>query len=505
MSPVVHTAQQFHGQVGNVVVKFNVGSARIGPEKVKPLTYFALEVRTSYAPRRDQADDVQVQSDRSTDSNRSPTSADASYGWIVTTEPTSSDRRYSEFADMRKFLLYAFPWLIIPPLPPKSGVEGMKTFMADYDSLIQQHANLRRFMIEIASIPAVLECPVFQQFAQLPRDHHDFHALMDSIRKKNNENDDVRGIINGYTDGATKAVKGLYTAVSGWISKSMTSSTTAGGRQNIPADFDERVAVQLASSNAYRSWAGEIESLKKLKVGVEEAIPSVQRFLEEQRQMYAACREFGDALEQYGSELGACPMFGDFSRDFAKASTLTKGITAEHDQEFRRDEAAVLGAMIHEAQWLAAAIEAAQSMQHVIKAKIESDVIKGRSPEHDAPPATPSRPSPVLDDATRMEQCFMLHGALASEIVRFRTQHQHRMRKAAEARCRHALHYLSEEQVLFEKHSLPREVKDPHWAERVYDRFGSDVSQSFIAVNSEQVLEQRETALEYFRGLQKKK
>uniref|UniRef100_A0A0A9X5Y0 Sorting nexin-4 n=1 Tax=Lygus hesperus TaxID=30085 RepID=A0A0A9X5Y0_LYGHE len=66
------------------------------------------------------------------------------------------ERRYSEVVDLRELLVCQFPTLIIPPLPAKSAVRDVETFLNAGDAIAIQRFNLQFFLKEIAAMPVVM-------------------------------------------------------------------------------------------------------------------------------------------------------------------------------------------------------------------------------------------------------------------------------------------------------------------------------------------------------------
>jgi hypothetical protein len=494
-SPVAHQSQRLHGQVGSLVLHFHVGSPHFGPEKVKPLTYFALETTVTALPGGLTPGANEVQN------------------WAVTPQPTAVDRRYSEFVEMRRYLCYSFPWVVIPPLPPKSHLEGMKTFWADPDSLTQQRLSLDRFMREIGSLPMVLQFPIFSQFCVLPRDHPEFHSLIDGIRSRNSELDALRGIATSGMGEATKMVRSIYTSVSSWFTGS-SSSTTSSGR-HIPPNFDERMKVAMQESQLYRQWTAEVERLIEIKTAIETLIPPCSTYVETQKLLLLDVSETGVAFEGLASTLTETPLFASEGKAMMDGAVLCKSFLANHSTEQRRDEAGLVEALNHEVLWVDAAVEASKAMLYVIKTKLEQDLLNGRGGGQRARPAGEFQPSPVLDESTRIEQCNELHSLLFQELAAFNRHHQHRMRHIVTAKAKRALHYLEQDQKFLAEFPLVADMRAPSWLNECdmvtpdgkvgLPPSGESDTVWISSSESEQRLVEKEKALRYFLDPQQKR
>lgn len=84
---------------------------------------------------------------------------------IVGLETTNIWRRYSDFDALRNLLRKLFPGLFVPPLPPKKFLQLPSLASWTYDEFLRERrADLRRFLVRCANIPAIRESHALQVF-----------------------------------------------------------------------------------------------------------------------------------------------------------------------------------------------------------------------------------------------------------------------------------------------------------------------------------------------------
>ncbi|KAH9597841.1 Phox homologous domain [Trypanosoma melophagium] len=338
--------------------------------------------------------------------------------------PAHVDRRYSELVDFRMLLVYQFPTLIVPPLPPKSKFDDLGTFLTNENVLVAQQHTIVRFLREIAMCPEFIYFSVFTpNFFQLPRESFEdwfasMRSVLDNFRRGNAAIDahSTRkgGLLGGdsvasFTDGSTKVVRKLVGFIHSWMGgsgggkednddndyrrhrqnntnttntstttrHSNTAAGTAGenpprnppatssfANPNINTNTNGSPSLHSTAAKAVQYWMEKLRVLTSYREALAAAAQPYLSAMEHAVGAVVAMKEFAVGLERTSAVLHAAgSVHADLERVVREAGVFTSAAAGAIDTQQAKNKREVYERLLFEVTYADAGIDA---IDHVL-------------------------------------------------------------------------------------------------------------------------------------------
>ncbi|KAG8344144.1 hypothetical protein TRVL_05020 [Trypanosoma vivax] len=351
------------------LASFVVESAHIGSGMVRPITFFPIvtTIKTADAPAFT-APDVPL----------GPHQQGLNVGigrnkWMSST-PAQMERRYSELVEFRTLLVYQFPTLIVPPLPPKSKIEDIGTYFTKENILVAQQRVISRFLRELAIMPELLHFSSFTpNFFQLPRESfedwmpslrsalEDFRKSCTSIDAYSKRKGGLLGSdrVNTITEGSTKAVRKIVKLFNSWVGgeKEKAPEPKPAAPAYIPRT-SSNTGEPIDSTKYVTYWNDVTQFLTSYRSALTESMQPYFSHMKHAMETISAIKDVSAALEKYAEVLGTSSVNSDLASATRQAHELTTANATALESQQARNKREVYERLLFEVSYIDAALDA---------------------------------------------------------------------------------------------------------------------------------------------------
>lgn len=299
---------------------------------------------------------------------------------------TTVDRRYSELVELRELLVYQFPTMIVPPLPPKSKLDNFATYQQNDNILLTQRHSIVRFLREVAMTPEFMYYSSYiPGFFQLPREVFEdwFSTARQTLLEFRRRNASIdahtqrRGgggllgseSVTALTDGSTKVVRKIVGILHAWVGGG------GGGPQKQQKQQQHASAMprnQFKRGEVMAYWNEQMEYLTASRTALLEATRPYLLFIENSLESVAAAKEVAEALAKYAKTLSGSLENAKLASLARESREFTLESVAAVEGMHARNKREMYDRMLFEVAYIDAALDAIDHMLCVWRFSAES-------------------------------------------------------------------------------------------------------------------------------------